>query len=104
LDIEPEGPLRPAWKGFSGTPAWDLDSLDGNRDGAIDFQEMDRDHDGGLGPEECRYIARIRITMTTVADGHTITLACMVHPRNRMPAASEGNEEDVSAAAGVPYP
>ena len=104
LELQPEGPIRPAWMGFSGTMAWDLDTLDGNRDGVIDFDELDRDGDGALDPEECRFIARIKITMTTVNHGLPITQTCMVHPRNRIPAAAGEKEADVLGSTGVPDP
>lgn len=104
LAVEPEGPMRPDWKGFAGESPWDLDSLDGNRDGAIDFEELDRDRSGQLEPEECRFIARIRITLITVNRGVTATQTCVVHPRNRVPAAAGEEAEEVLESGGIPEP
>ncbi|MDB5049717.1 MAG: hypothetical protein JWO30_2788 [Fibrobacteres bacterium] len=102
LEVVPEGPMRPGWKGFSGDAPWDLDSLDGNRDGAIDFEELDRDRSGELDPEECRFIARIRITMTTVIREIPSTQTCVVHPRNRVPAVAGQDAEEVMESGGIP--
>ncbi len=104
LRVEPEGPTRPAWKGFAATAVWDLDSLDGNRDGSIDFEELDRDRNGELDAEESRFIARIIITMTTINRGIPITQTCTVHPRNRVPATVGEDARDVMESAGVPEP
>jgi hypothetical protein len=104
LEAAPEGPMRPDWKDFGGTVHWDLDSLDGNRDGAIDFEELDRDRSGELEPEECRYIARVRLTMTTVHQGIPTTQTCTVHPRNRVPAVSGQDAEEVMESGGIPEP
>jgi hypothetical protein len=104
MQVEPEGPSRPGWREFSGLGPWELDSLDGNRDGAIDFSELDRDHSGELEPEECRFIARIRITMVVMDHGVPIGQTCVVHPRNRVPAAAGDAAEDVLEYGGIPEP
>jgi prepilin-type N-terminal cleavage/methylation domain-containing protein len=104
LEAVPSGPRRPDWKAFSGSLPWDLDSLDGNRDGAIDFEELDRDRNGELDPEESRYIATIRLTLTTVYRGVTAVQTCVVHPRNRVPAAIGQTAEEVLGSGGIPDP
>lgn len=104
MEAVPEGPVRPDWKDFGGGVAWDLDSLDGNRDGAIDFDELDRNRSGQLEPGECRYIARIKLTMTTVHRGIATTQTCIVHPRNRVAAVSGQDAESVMETGGIPEP
>ena len=104
LEAAPQGPRRPDWKGFGGEAPWDLDSLDGNGDGAIDFGELDRDRSGELEPEECRFIASITLTMTTMDRGVPITQTCIVHPRNRVPALEGQEAEDVMESGGIPEP
>jgi prepilin-type N-terminal cleavage/methylation domain-containing protein len=104
MHVEPEGPSRPAWREFSGIGPWELDSLDGNRDGAIDFAELDRDHSGELEPEECRFIARIRISMVVIDHGIPIGQSCIVHPRNRVPAAAGDDVQEILESGGIPEP
>jgi hypothetical protein len=107
LAIEPEGPRRPEGNGFSvGTP-WDLDSLDGDRDGRIAFDELDRDRSGALDPEECRFIATVKLTLGTVFRGIPALQTGIVHPRNRVPAVAgdKGNEAaDFYESGGIPEP
>lgn len=103
LEIAPMGPMRPGWKDFAVETPWDLDSLDGDRDGRIDFDELDRDRSGELDPEECRFIAGIRITMTTVERGIATTQACTVHPRNRVPSAA-ATDDEIPYDGGIPEP
>jgi prepilin-type N-terminal cleavage/methylation domain-containing protein len=106
LSIEPEGPVRPAWKAFTGEMPWELDSLDGNHDGVLDFAELDRNGDGELGPAECRYIATLRVTMVASFRGAPIVLTCLVHPRNRASGAvrGDGDSTDETMSEGVPEP
>jgi hypothetical protein len=105
--VEPEGPQRPEENGFSvGTP-WDLDSLDGDRDGRIRFDELDRDRSGVLDPEECRFIATVKLTLSTVYRGIPVLQTGVVHPRNRTPIAA-GEAENKAAGfeetGGIPEP
>lgn len=59
-----------------------LDSLDDDRDGLIDFEDLDRDRSGELEPEECRHVALLAITMKTVREGVETTHRGAIHPRN----------------------
>jgi prepilin-type N-terminal cleavage/methylation domain-containing protein len=93
LRIDPSGPIRPAWKAFTGEMPWDLDSLDGNHDGLIDFAELDRDGDGELGRDECRFIAALRVTMVIAFHGTPMVFTSLVHPRNRAPATDDGESD-----------
>lgn len=106
LRIEPSGPVRPVWKAFTGEMPWELDSLDGDHDGFIDASELDRDGDGALGPEECRFIAALRVTLVADYHGAPIVLTCVVHPRNRASASVHGDADstDETAPDGVPEP
>jgi hypothetical protein len=104
LEVSPAGPMRPERRDFSGTADWDLDSLDGNRDGVIDFQELDRDRNGELDSEESRFIAVIELTMTTLDRGVAFTQTCRVHPRNRMPTAGSGDTGDLPESEAIPDP
>lgn len=103
LDIEPWGPMRPEKDGgFSVPEPWDLDSLDGNRDGTLDFSELDRDRSGDLDPEEVRYLSRIRLTLTIIDRGLPLTQTCIVHPRNRLPAVKGRTAEEIMEEGGIP--
>ncbi|MBW8887439.1 MAG: prepilin-type N-terminal cleavage/methylation domain-containing protein [Fibrobacteres bacterium] len=93
LRIEPSGPVRPAWKAFSGEMPWELDSLDGNGDGHIDFSELDRNGDGELGVDECRFIATLRVTLVASFRGIPIVMTCLVHPRNRASGPVPGDPD-----------
>lgn len=106
LRIEPLGPVRPAWKAFSGEMPWELDSLDGNHDGSIDFTELDRNGDGGLARDECRFIATLRVTLVASYHGAPIVLTGLVHPRNRASGAVRGDEDstDETGPEEVPEP
>jgi prepilin-type N-terminal cleavage/methylation domain-containing protein len=107
LIVEPEGPRRPEENGFSIGTAWDLDSLDGDRDGRILFDELDRDRSGILNPEECRFIATVKLTLGTVYRGIPVFRTAVVHPRNRVPAvAGAGGDKaaDSFEAGGIPEP
>ncbi|MEO6096157.1 MAG: prepilin-type N-terminal cleavage/methylation domain-containing protein [Fibrobacteria bacterium] len=106
--VEPEGPQRPEGNGFSvGTP-WDLDSLDGDRDGRIPFDELDRDRSGALDDEECRFIATVKLSLNTVYRGISIVQTAVVHPRNRVPGVAESGVENNAAGfheeGGIPEP
>jgi hypothetical protein len=104
LEIKPEGPARPEPRDFSIQPAWDLDSLDGDRDGRIDFDELDRDRSGELEPEECRFVGRISIEMKIVIRNVVMVQSTTVHPRNRVPASADQAPEDLSGFGGIPDP
>jgi prepilin-type N-terminal cleavage/methylation domain-containing protein len=106
LRIDPSGPVRPAWKAFTGEMPWDLDSLDGNHDGLIDFSELDRDGDGELGRDECRFIAALRVTMVVAYHGSPMLLTALVHPRNRAPATDNGESDSTfeTVPDAVPEP
>lgn len=104
LEIKPEGPSRPKARDFSVQAAWDLDSLDGDRDGRIDFDELDRDRSGELEPEECRFIGTISINMKTVFRDLLSEQTTSVHPRNRVPAAAGQAPKDLSGFGGIPEP
>jgi prepilin-type N-terminal cleavage/methylation domain-containing protein len=104
LEVVPEGPQRPEPKGFAADLPWDLDSLDGDRDGRIGFEELDRDRSGRLEPEECRFIAHITVTMTTVFKDVPMVQTCVVHPRNRVPAAAGQEASEVMESGGIPDP
>lgn len=102
--VEPEGPRRPEESGFSvGTP-WDLDSLDGDRDGRILFDELDRDRSGALDPEECRFLATVKLTLGTVYRGIPVFRTAVVHPRNRVLAVTGDKAADFSETGGIPEP
>jgi hypothetical protein len=104
LRIEPAGPVRPVWKAFAGEMPWDLDSLDGDHNGAIDSAELDRNGDGALDAEECRFVASARVTLVVSARGIPITLTAMVHPRNRARAGTGAGEGNPDGASGIPEP
>lgn len=104
LAFEAQGPIRPDWKAFSGGMPWELDSLDGDRDGRLDFEELDRDRDGELGPEEATRIASIRITLVAMDKGVPIVHTCVVHPRNHVPAVEGQDAEDIPGSGGIPEP
>jgi hypothetical protein len=76
----------------------DVDSLDGDRDGTIDFGELDRDRSGELDPYECRYIARFSLRLEAVRSGIVSKYTAMVHPRNH---AREWTGDAVDALPGV---
>lgn len=104
LEIRPEGPVRPEAKDFAVQPVWDLDSLDGDRDGRIGFDEMDRDRNGELEPEECRFIGRISVEMKIVFRDLLSVQTTSVHPRNRIPAVTGQESEDGGGFGGIPEP
>lgn len=105
FQVEPAGPERPVEDGdYPGDGAWALDSLDGDRDGQLGFPELDRDRDGELDPEECRYLARIRVTLTIVHHGLPYSWTCIVHPRNRAQASDSVGTEDQFPLEGIPEP
>lgn len=105
LKIEPEGPNRPLksdWNNSLDTP-WTLDSLDQDRDGKIDFKELDRDGNGELDAEECLYVGRTTITMTIVDQNILYTQSVAVHPRNHLIALSKkkwGIDPEAAGNAG----
>ena len=103
LRIEPAGPVKPAWKPFAGGLPWDLDSLDGDHDGAIGSEELDRDGNGALDGEECRFIASLRVTLVASYRGVPMVMTCLVHPRNR-PTGSEADAEEGTDPEAVPEP
>lgn len=97
LEIIPWGPTLPtgeAWTRESMEYAG-LDSLDEDRDGSIDFRELDRDRSGELEPWECRYIARYSLRMETVRQGVATVHAATVHPRNRAREWAEDALDDM---------
>ena len=106
LRIEPSGPIRPAWKDFTGEMPWELDSLDGNHDGLIDFGELDRNGDGELGRDECRFIAALRVTMVIAYHGTPMLLTALLHPRNRALATDNGDSDSTleTVPDAVPEP
>ncbi|MDB5105826.1 MAG: hypothetical protein JWP91_3515 [Fibrobacteres bacterium] len=104
LEVIPEGPSRPEAKDFGVETPWDLDSLDGDRDGLIGFAELDRDRSGELEADECRYIARITLRMTTIFHDVPNTQVCVIHPRNRVPVAEGQDAEDLLESGGIPEP
>ena len=85
LEIVPTGPVLPDEEApvRERMEFAEADSLDDDRDGAIDFDEMDRDRSGELEPWECRWVARVDVRMSTVRSGTVTVLAATVHPRNR---------------------
>jgi hypothetical protein len=104
LRIEPAGPVRPEGRGFAGEMPWELDSLDGDHNGTIDSTELDRNGDGVLGTEECRFLASVRVTLVASARGVPITLSSLVHPRNRARQGTETEAGDPDDAGGIPAP
>lgn len=76
----------------------ELDSLDDDHDGTIDFDELDRDRSGELETWECRFVARVVLTMTTVHDGKATMHRIAVHPRNH---AREWADDALDALPGV---
>jgi hypothetical protein len=104
LRIDPAGPVRPGWKAFAGEMPWDLDSLDGDHNGTIDSTELDRNADGVLDTEECRFLASLRLTLVASAHGVPITLTGLVHPRNRAKAGTEAEAGDPDDPGGIPEP
>lgn len=104
LRVAPAGPVRPAWQAFAGQMPWDLDSLDGNHDGAIDSSELDRNGDGALDTEECRFLATARVTLVASVQGIPITLTAVVHPRNRARPGTDPGTGDPDDAIGIPEP
>lgn len=104
LKIEANGPAKPDWKAFEGGMPWELDSLDGDRDGRIDFDELDRDRNGVLDPEESRFIATIRVTLIADQRGIPLVQTCLIHPRNRVPAIEGQEAEDILGSGGIPEP
>jgi hypothetical protein len=104
LRIETAGPVRPVWRAFGSEMPWDLDSLDGDHNGAIDSSELDRNGDGALDTEECRFLASVRVTLVASAKGIPITLTAVVHPRNRAPWGIATETEDPDDASAIPEP
>lgn len=88
--LEPAGPSLLVREGMDWRRIADpaLDTLDGNRDGLIDAEELDRDRNGILETWECRYISQIRITFTTLLKGLPVTQTCLIHPRNHAQSQS----------------
>jgi hypothetical protein len=104
LRIEPSGPVRPAWQAFSREMPWELDSLDGNHDGLVDFPELDRNGDGELGADECRFIATVRVTLVAAFHGIPIVMTCLVHPRNRASGLVYGDADSTSETSPEEVP
>ena len=61
-----------------------MDSLDENRDGKIDFSELDRDGDGVVRGRECRYVGTV--TLRWGLGGDTTQHSLVLHPRWRITA------------------
>jgi hypothetical protein len=93
--IEPIGPVKPEHKGSYREleQAWELDSLDNDRDGQVTFQELDRDRDDSLSAEECRYVGLYQVRLTTIDHGLTTKLESFIHPRNHLAALTIQNWE-----------
>ncbi len=104
LSLEPAGPVRPAWKAFANVMPWELDSLDGDHNGSIDSSELDRNGDGELDWEECRFLGTVRITLVVSARGIPISYTAVVHPRNRAKSGSAAEAGDPEDASGIPEP
>jgi prepilin-type N-terminal cleavage/methylation domain-containing protein len=85
LKVEGFGPPIP--RDADGQPDWDrvpgLDTLDEDRDGIITFGELDRDGDGELSLEECRFLSLVRLTMVASNGEIPSTRSVAMHPRNR---------------------
>lgn len=101
--VEPEGPRRPEGDGFAIDTPWDLDSLDGDRDGRILFDELDRDRNGILDPQECRFIATVKLTLGAAYRERQVIQTGVVHPRNRVPALA-GDDAGDFEPVGIPEP
>ena len=91
MQVEATGPDRPNGDGWASerSAPWDLDSLDQDRDGHIDFHELDQNHSDDLDQQECRFVARYRLTLTVIDQGLPMTLTAVIHPRNHVPASAE---------------
>lgn len=100
LEVTASGPALPAGEEWTRDRMEfaEVDSLDDDRDGAIDFDELDRDRSGDLDPYECRYVARVAVRMETVHKGRPSVLSGEVHPRNH---AREGSGDALDALPGV---
>jgi prepilin-type N-terminal cleavage/methylation domain-containing protein len=100
--MEPEGPERPAPSdAFHVMDAsWDLDSLDEDRDGRIDFRELDRDHSDDLNLPETRFVAKYKLALTVIERNIPTTLTAVIHPRNHLAQMPEkvGNPSDSEEA------
>jgi hypothetical protein len=104
LSLEPAGPVRPAWQAFAGEMPWELDSLDGDHNGTIDSTELDRNGNGELETEECRFLASVRVTLVASVRGIPITLTTLVHPRNRAREGTGTEDGDPDGPGGIPEP
>lgn len=100
LEVTPWGPSLPTGEEWTRERMEyaDLDSLDDDRDGTIDFRELDRDRNGELEPMECRFVSRLTLRMETVRDGVPTVHVATVHPRNH---AREWTEDALDVLPGV---
>lgn len=85
LEFVPAGPVLPSGEAWTRArmESAEADSLDDDRDGAIDFDELDRDRNGELEHGECRWVASVTVKLVTIRAGAASTLSATVHPRNR---------------------
>jgi len=104
FEVAAIGPERPVPEGSSlaAAPSWDLDSLDDDRDGHIDFQELDRNRSGELDLDECRFVASYRITLTIVDGNIPKTLTGLVHPRNHANSQTARDAGGMVGNEGIP--
>jgi hypothetical protein len=103
LRLEPAGPSMPPGEEESRARMEfaAVDSLDDDRDGNIDADELDVDGSGELEARECRYVARVALRLVTIADGTTDSLSAVVHPRNRAPGDGGNRPDALDALPGV---
>lgn len=84
LELETWGPSLPPGEAGSREKMEyaEVDSLDDDHNGLIDFSELDRDRSGELETQEARYIGKVMIRMRLARDGILDSLVAVVHPRN----------------------
>ena len=99
LELDAEGPDCLVRRGLHWERIADhaLDTLDGDQDGRIEFRELDRDMSGDLDARECRFVARVRVTLTAVIRGAPVTLRATLHPRNHSPKSQDDEREGENA-------
>lgn len=104
FEVEPMGPDRPFQEGSGQrwVESWDLDSLDSDRDGHIDFQELDKDRSGDLDLDECRFVAKYRVSLTVVERNVPLSQTGIVHPRNHATRKSLEEAGRAFESEGIP--